>query len=381
MKWLEIIKEAITATALDGRKIVILHNPAPAVLVERVKRTRALRGVVVGGDCFWANSYALIHVQIAKAVGADTSYGDARLELRWRDGTARLTVLREPEKSYAQIVALPQVQRLVAYLAQLSKLSETIMRYAELIRQEAAEDRAAVFITTIRGLIGRRWSTAIVRLEKVDDRTVRVEKIMIGRQGRGTGSRIMRAIIAAADTMQITLVLNVAAENRSRLRDWYQTLGFGVTHDGWRLEMTRQPKPDFIIQENAGDDYVLTAPVSALAVMYNPFKSSPWADVDRIAPEAVAAAIDRQDFTTAPYDPVSPYDLRSAPNPDYHVKRIAYLVTHRDPQPLVIVPNVRGSYELDDGFHRLAAAIYRGDATIRVAFGGTRRQLRMWLGI
>jgi hypothetical protein len=125
MRYADIICETVTATALDGSKVTILQNPSPAVLVERVKRTRGLRGVVVGADCFWASSYKLIHVQIAKAVGAASSYGDARLVLRWRDGAAHLTVLcNEDGQTYDQIVNLPQVRRLVAYLAQLSPVSE-----------------------------------------------------------------------------------------------------------------------------------------------------------------------------------------------------------------------------------------------------------------
>jgi hypothetical protein len=65
----------------------------------------------------------LIHVQIAKAVGAESSYGDARLELRWQDGAARLTVLRV-DKTYDQIVAVPQVQRLITYLEHMSQINE-----------------------------------------------------------------------------------------------------------------------------------------------------------------------------------------------------------------------------------------------------------------
>lgn len=128
--------------------------------------------------------------------------------------------------------------------------------------------------------------------------------------------------------------------------------------------------------EAAGDEYVFTVPVEALAAIYDPFESSPWFDIDSISPDAVAEAIERQDFDAGHHEP----NIMKPPSSDYHVRRIAYLVAHPDPEPIVVVPNQEGSFELDDGFHRLAAAIYRGDPTIRVAFGGTKKQLRRWLG-
>jgi hypothetical protein len=36
---------------------------------------------------------------------------------------------------------------------------------------------------------------------------------------------------------------------------------------------------------------------------------------------------------------------------------------------------------LYDGFHRLAAAIYRGDATIQVLFEGDKAELADWLAV
>lgn len=124
MRYQEIINEGLTATSLDGRSVPILKNPSPNVLVDRVRRTRGLRGIVDDGDCFWANSYALIHVQIGKAIGASDGYGDARLELRWRDGAAVLTIF--PNRfSFDQINALPQIQRLLTYLPTVNPASKS----------------------------------------------------------------------------------------------------------------------------------------------------------------------------------------------------------------------------------------------------------------
>jgi len=132
-----------------------------------------------------------------------------------------------------------------------------------------------------------------------------------------------------------------------------------------------------IFNENAGDEYVYDVPVDALAEIYNPFEVAPWMGVAKIDPDDVDEAINNHDFAK------QHSDSSDLANPDkaYHAKRIAYLVKHLDPEPIVIVPNIRGSYELEDGFHRLAAAIYRGDKTIKVAFGGSKRQLKDWLGL
>ena len=43
-----------------------------------------------------------------------------------------------------------------------------------------------------------------------------------------------------------------------------------------------------------------------------------------------------------------------------HVLRIAYLVKHRDDTPI----RLAGTGEVGDGWHRLMAAIYRGDRSI-----------------
>jgi hypothetical protein len=55
----------------------------------------------------------------------------------------------------------------------------------------------------------------------------------------------------------------------------------------------------------------------------------------------------------------------------YHVERIAFLVVNRDETPLSVDVGVPSlglvvHWPLDDGHHRLAAAIYRGDELIEI---------------
>lgn len=114
---IDLTESTITATSLNGLKVIILKNPSPVVLLDRLKRTRGLRGVVVGQDVFWANSYSLIHVQIGQAVGAADGYGDARLDLKYKNGAAKLSILPN-HKSLEEISAVPQVQRLQNAISQ-----------------------------------------------------------------------------------------------------------------------------------------------------------------------------------------------------------------------------------------------------------------------
>lgn len=83
------INESITATSLDGRKINILSNPSPEILVKRLQYVRKLRGVVYKNEIFWADSYSIIHSMIAKAVGL-TRYG--RLELSKENKKIKLQI-------------------------------------------------------------------------------------------------------------------------------------------------------------------------------------------------------------------------------------------------------------------------------------------------
>lgn len=63
--------------------------------------------------------------------------------------------------------------------------------------------------------------------------------------------------------------------------------------------------------------------------------------------------------------------VRNQVDPDWDNRRIAYLVEYPDDWPMFVeVIGDDGSFEIADGWHRLAAAVYRGDAEIAVALGG-----------
>ncbi len=113
--------------------------------------------------------------------------------------------------------------------------------------------------------------------------------------------------------------------------------------------------------------------VDALAQIYDPFNDPPWIGVATITKNDIKIAIKYGNLEQRPRTEFTPLTK------DFHVARIAYLVAHPDPTPITIIKRRDGDFELDDGFHRLAAAIYRGDETIKAAFEGTKKQLADWL--
>lgn len=126
------------------------------------------------------------------------------------------------------------------------------------------------------------------------------------------------------------------------------------------------------IVENA-DPFVRQAPVAALAKVWNPFEQSPWPEVHVITPDDVKDALAGQRLSGDRYDDVMHRFRTNHATKDhaksYHAGRIAYLVQHPSDDPIMVIENVRGGWDIDDGYHRLAAAIYRGDATIKVRAG------------
>lgn len=67
---------------------------------------------------------------------------------------------------------------------------------------------------------------------------------------------------------------------------------------------------------------------------------------------------------------MSPYDHRPW---RYHARRIAYLVKHGWNDPILVdvgCGGLGGHFSVDDGNHRLCAAVIRGDASIKASTAG-----------
>lgn len=122
----------------------------------------------------------------------------------------------------------------------------------------------------------------------------------------------------------------------------------------------------------------VVVPVSKL-LQWSPFDHSIWDSVKTpITKEEVADAIKHGRLHGEPWD--------FSATREQHIERIAYLVVHPDRSAIDVdvgIPSM-GLYLgwiVEDGHHRLAAAIYRGDETIEVSLSGSLDYADELLGI
>jgi hypothetical protein len=110
-------------------------------------------------------------------------------------------------------------------------------------------------------------------------------------------------------------------------------------------------------------------PLSRVSSHHNPFESPPWYDGQGVTMAGVRQAIHEGRLRTTPY-PASV--LASDWTDRMHEERIAWLFLYSWSDPIEIefsYPECE-SFSIDDGNHRLAAAIYRNDQDIYVQLGG-----------
>lgn len=109
---------------------------------------------------------------------------------------------------------------------------------------------------------------------------------------------------------------------------------------------------------------------------FSPFDHPVWTLNTPIRKTEVAKAIEAKSFHPDPIPaPLDPGFKRNATRKE-HVARVAYLVVNPRTEPLDIdvgVPSLGLNIDwiIQDGHHRLAAAIYRGDAEIDIEFSGS----------
>lgn len=108
--------------------------------------------------------------------------------------------------------------------------------------------------------------------------------------------------------------------------------------------------------------------VKALSRLSNPFSGVCWSDLD--------VAITREEVSSALGRPLEP-ESGEVKSRDDHARRIAWFVINGFRDPILVdigVPTYRGFrhvWDICDGNHRFAAAIYRGDEVIRADFTGS----------
>jgi hypothetical protein len=114
------------------------------------------------------------------------------------------------------------------------------------------------------------------------------------------------------------------------------------------------------------DEPLFVIPLHRIAAFGNPFTDNIW-DRGVVTFEKVKACIEQGHFESD----FVPMGTRGRVDRDWDSRRIAYLVENQDDRPISIeILSLDGRFEIDDGWHRIAAAIYRGDLEIVAGLGG-----------
>lgn len=110
-------------------------------------------------------------------------------------------------------------------------------------------------------------------------------------------------------------------------------------------------------------------PLTRITSVFDPFEFPPWSDGQGVSKAGVEAALKEGRFERLPY---SAYSLGPDWTDRQHEERIAWLVLNpaTDPIEIEFSHPEDEAFSIDDGNHRLAAAIFRGDVDIPVQLGG-----------
>lgn len=120
---------------------------------------------------------------------------------------------------------------------------------------------------------------------------------------------------------------------------------------------------------------VIRVPVVRL-LERSPFERLCWPDMSRpVTLQEVAYAIEEKRFRDQSFSHEVDWSVLEYTNDshNFHVERIAYLVLWSSDNPIQI--GMGQCWFVNDGSHRLGAAIYRNDETIDVTFVGSESQL------
>ena len=99
-----------------------------------------------------------------------------------------------------------------------------------------------------------------------------------------------------------------------------------------------------------------------LKLLVDPLRTPPWTDCKPISVEEILGIPSKY---WIPSHTVSRGNIQTRAD---HMRRIAWLVAHKDSKPITFMRSWLCKWPVKDGNHRLAAAIVRGDTTIKVNF-------------
>jgi hypothetical protein len=115
---------------------------------------------------------------------------------------------------------------------------------------------------------------------------------------------------------------------------------------------------------------------------HSPFNVFIWDSVERpIRKLEITKALFEKRYNKTPYNS-NQYDWSR----EKHIERIAWLVLHKARKPIEIdvgIPSMEFCPErlIQDGYHRLAAAYYRGDETIMASIAGDCKYAEKLFGL
>jgi len=102
----------------------------------------------------------------------------------------------------------------------------------------------------------------------------------------------------------------------------------------------------------------------------------PWYGDYQFSRDHIRACVEANDLDDRAWDWGGVQMQCIANDPLYHARRVAYLVMNKSDHPIMIdvgIPSIGShpKYLIQDGCHRLAAAIFRNDAEIAIDFSGS----------
>lgn len=152
--------------------------------------------------------------------------------------------------------------------------------------------------------------------------------------------------------------------------DWHKFTEFVRAIHGVKIDVKNTP---IKFRDELGlgpgydnDESLFRVPIKRLLKVGNPFEQNIW-NRDQVTKERVRQYIESGLTEPRFIDMAARFHV----DEDWDIRRIAHLVLNPNDWPLLVVVNdVDGDFELVDGWHRLAAAIYREEEDILISLSG-----------
>lgn len=112
----------------------------------------------------------------------------------------------------------------------------------------------------------------------------------------------------------------------------------------------------------------MKVPLDMLEQYCNPFKEAVWHGLDKpLTHGEIRSAVKRRRLEPKP---IVPYSYSNPVPRTKHIARVAFLAVNGWSDAILIAPDCI-AWPVQDGNHRLAAALFRGDSAIEAVFDGS----------